>query len=117
MCSSQLCSANKRGRENRTNCVPQEGHPRHANGDSEEGEGEEGGGGGGGKGEQGAGEPAGPGPSAPGTTSAAGGTGLEAQVAAMQAQLEEQGRLLRAVAAQLAGRGSGGGGELELPAA
>ena len=102
--------------------MPQEGHPRHVNGDSEEGEGGGYGGNGGGgdaKEGQGAGEPAGPsapGPSCPGTASAAGAASLEGRVAAMQAQLEEQGRLLRAVAAQLAG-GGGSEAELELPQA
>jgi len=86
---------------------PQEGHPRHANGDSEEGEddgnggngnGNGGGGGGGSKGKEGRAEaPAGPSGAASGAQQ-----GLQQQVAAMQAQLEEQGRLLRELCARLA---------------
>ncbi|PRW33312.1 transient receptor potential channel [Chlorella sorokiniana] len=99
-----------------------EGHPRHVNGDSEEGEDEAGSGegngtgGGGGKGKEGRAEaegPAGPSGAASGSASGARG-GLEQRMAAMQAQLEEQGRLLREMAARLAppggGASMGGGG-------
>lgn len=105
-----------------TRCFPwQEGHPRHVNGDSEEGEeGEEGEGEGGKEGDGGgtgnggstgkqwqqAEEPAGPSSAAP---DAGAQQGWEQRMAAMQAQLEEQGRLLREMAARLATTGGSGG--------